>query len=98
MMGCYKLDGTITPVLFDLVHVSHLAPPKSDDWIARAMNTLFEISQESHSKEEGESDSIRVDLWPGKDELGDALRDIKISAEAADGESQTPSTPPSNAV
>jgi len=57
-MGCYKSKGAINPVLFDLVHVRELASPKSDDWIARAMEALFGILQESDSEEE--SDSVRV--------------------------------------
>jgi hypothetical protein len=89
-MGCYKSKGTVNPVLFDLVHVKELASPKSDGWIGRAMEALFcGISQESDS--EKESDFIRADLFPGKDEICDALSNTKISAEA-DGKRQTRST------
>lgn len=66
-MGCYKSNGAINPVLFDLIHVRELESPKSDDWIARGIDALFGISQESYSEEE--SDSIHVDLLPGKDEI-----------------------------
>ena len=87
-MGCYKKsNSTINPVLFDLIHVRELESPKTYHWIEQAMDDLFNVSQESRPEEE-ESDYARIDLWPVKDDICDALRNTEISSKA-DGRRQT---------